>query len=175
MRRTALAACAVLAVLPVGCATTDRGVARCRADQRLGIVAQSVGGAAYVPCVGTLPKGWDVRSFAVDDDGTDYVLRSDRDPHDVRVEFREACDVAGAVPVEPRDEGVRSYQQTASIAPRYAGRLFDVFPGGCVTYRFDFERGAHIQLLDELDQAVRLYSRRQLRHELDQELGINLG
>jgi hypothetical protein len=174
--RGALSALALvaMAVLPAACATSERGAARCRPDQRLGIVAQSVPTAAYVPCLEPLPDGWEVRSFDVDDDGTEYVLRSDRDPHDVRVELRESCDVTDAVPIAPHDTGVRSFQRTESIAPRYAGRFFDVFPGGCVTYGFDFERGAHIELLDELEQAVDLFSRRELRQQLDEELGIML-
>ena len=60
------------------------------------------------------------------------------------------------------------------MAPRYAGRFHDVFSGGCVTMTFDFARGPHIALLDELQQAVRLYPRRQLRQELKDELGIDL-
>jgi hypothetical protein len=174
--RRALLPLALLAAVGAvaGCVSSERGAARCRADQRLGIVAQSVPAAAYVPCLDVLPAGWEVRSFDVDDAGTDYVLRSDRDPHDVRVELRDTCDVTDAVPVAPHDTGVRSYQRTESIAPRYAGWLFDVFPGGCVTYRFDFERGEHIRLLDELEQALNLFSRRELRQALDEKFGITL-
>jgi hypothetical protein len=166
---------AVVGSLTVGCAATESGAPRCRASQRLGTVAQSVEDAAYVPCVAELPEGWEIRSFGVDDNDAEYVLRSDRDPHDVRVKLQETCDVTAAVPIAPRDEGVRTYQQLESITPRYAGRIVDVFPGGCVTYRFDFERGEHLRLMEELEQAVQLYSRRELRRELDEEFGIKLG
>jgi hypothetical protein len=173
-RRTAPVGFALIALLGAGCGDDARATPRCRVTQRLGIVAQSVPDAAYVPCIAELPEGWEVRSFDVDDNGAEYVLRSDRDPHDVDVELREGCDVTGAVPIAPRDAGVRSYQQLESTTPRYSGRITDVFPGGCVTYRFDFRRGEHIALLEELGEAVQLYSRRELRRGLDDEFGITL-
>jgi hypothetical protein len=43
-----------------------------------------------------------------------------------------------------------------------------------VTYEFDFARGPHIALIDELLRAVHLYPRRQLRQELHDQLGIRL-
>lgn len=64
--------------------------------------------------------------------------------------------------------------QVDSISPRYAGTLFDVFPGGCVTYEFDFERGAHISLMEELQQAIDLYPRRELRLAVRDQLGVDI-
>jgi hypothetical protein len=43
-----------------------------------------------------------------------------------------------------------------------------------VTYEFDFARGPHIALMDELQRAVQLYPRRLLRQELRDQLGITL-
>jgi hypothetical protein len=158
-----------------GCAvTTTAAMPRCEASQRLGIVAQSVPGAAYLPCVAELPSGWSFESFEVDDDGTRFSLRSDRSDRPVDVELAATCDVGTATPVAPRDEGVRTYLATESVSPRYAGRFYDVFVDGCVTYEFDFARGPHIALIDELQRAVHLYPRRQLRQELHDQLGITL-
>jgi hypothetical protein len=147
---------------------------RCEASQRLGIVAQSVPGAAYLPCIADLPPGWSFESFDVDDDGTHFSLRSDRSDRPVDVELAASCDVGSATPVVPRDEGVRTYQLSASVSPRFAGRFYDVFAHGCVTYEFDFARGPHIALIDELQRAVDLYPRRLLRQELQDQLGITL-
>jgi hypothetical protein len=49
------------------------------------------------------------------------------------------------------------------IEPRFAGRLYDAFPGGCVTYAFDFAAGSQIALTEQFESAVGLYSRQQLR------------
>jgi hypothetical protein len=171
---TAVIVTGLLAVPAAGCATSETSMPRCRSDQRLGIVAQSASGAAYLPCVADLPAGWAFRSFDVDNDGTRFALRSDRDPRPVRVTLVGSCDVRGAIPVAPRAEGVRTYQRTESISPRYAGWLYDVFPGGCITYEFDFRRGPHIALMEEFQQAVQLYARRDLRRGLHEKFGINL-
>ena len=58
--------------------------------------------------------------------------------------------------------------------PRFAGRLYDVFPGGCVTYAFDFSHGSQIALMEQFKAAVGLYPRQQLRLVLKQKLGVEL-
>jgi hypothetical protein len=176
MRRALVAVAAVLLVLPAcgGADVADVAVPRCRAGQRLAIEAQSVPSASYLPCLRALPVGWSVVSFSVTNLRTRVSLRSDRERHPVNVTLRHTCDVRGATPVAPRDEGVRTLQRVTSIAPRYAGTLIDVFPGGCVTYEFDFARGPHIVLADEMQAAIDLYPRRQLRQELRADFGITL-
>ena len=165
----------VAAVLALpACGATARTIPRCEPTQRLAIVAQSVPGAAYVPCVDELPPGWSFESFEVDDEGTRFSLRSDRSDAPVDVSLSPRCAIGAATPVPARDEGVRTYQAADSISPHYAGRFYDVFPRGCVTYEFDFERGRHVALVDELLRAVQLYPRRQLRQELEDELGLTL-
>ena len=146
----------------------------CRGDQRLAIVAQSLRTAAYVPCVRDLPAGWSFASLDVDNRGTRFELRSDRAGTPVRVELVGSCSLDGATPVAPRDEGVRTYRRLTTISPVYAGQLLDVFPGGCVVYDYEFARGPHIALADEMEDALGLYSRRQLRQELRDTLGVTL-
>jgi hypothetical protein len=158
-----------------GCASVVPPVPGCGSVSRLTVVAQSVPGAAYVPCVVELPTGWQVTRFEPERGGTTFSLLSDRaDGRAVDVELVPSCVVAGATPEPPRTAGGRTYLRLRSISPRYAGTLYDVFPGGCVRYRFDFARGAHIGLLEELFTAVELLPRRELRLEvrrqLDQEL-----
>jgi hypothetical protein len=50
----------------------------------------------------------------------------------------------------------------------------DVFSGGCISYSFDFARGPHIALMEELQDTVGLFSRRQLRLGLKDQLGVEL-
>jgi hypothetical protein len=169
-----VASAALLALSASACAVSNTTMPRCRADQRLGLVAQSVDGAAYVPCIERLPAGWQFNSLHVTSQATRFSIQSDRDPRPVRVELRRSCDTRGAVPIAPRADGVRSYQRTSSISPRYAATIYDVFPGGCIATQFDFERGAHVTLIDEMQQAVQLYSRRELRNGLAKKYGIDL-
>lgn len=169
MRRSLLAAAVMLAVA-AGCSVADVAAPRCRAGERLALVAQSVPGAAYVPCVAELPAGWSVTGFSARDGSTELTLVSDRADRPVHVELRRSCDIGGATPTVARAIGVRTYLHLASISPRYAGVLLDVFPGGCVTYEFEFERGPHIALVDDLQHAVGLFSRRDLDQALDRAL-----
>ncbi len=158
-----------------GCAVVEeQTMPRCEANPRLAIVAQAVPGAAYVPCIATLPAGWSFEGLDVADGGATFTLTSDRADHDVQVELAAACDVEAATPVAPSDAGVRTYNFVESIDPRYAGRLFDVFPGGCVISSYDFERGPHVTLVAELQEAVGLLSRRELRQGIEADLGVRL-
>jgi hypothetical protein len=164
----------VALVMVAGCVDAETALPRCSGGTRLGIVAQSVPTAAYVPCVIALPTGWSAESVVVDDDGTEVVLRSDREGHPMVVRLTPGCRRAGSTPVDPLVEGVRSYLRIDSLSPRYSGRFFDVFPGGCLTTTFELTRGAHVALLDELRHAVGLYPRQQLAQELEDDLGGRL-
>ena len=158
-----------------GCAVGTEGAApRCEPGMRLATLAQSVPDAAYVPCVEELPAGWTFEGLHVDDDGATITLESDRADRDVRVELAESCDTAEATPITPSDEGVRTYHRVDSIDPRYAGQLLDVFPGGCVTVDYDFERGRHVALVTELQAAVGLFTRLELRQVLAADLDVRL-
>jgi hypothetical protein len=162
-------------VVSAGCgAEPGRSEPRCEPGPRLGILAQSVPDAAYVPCVADLPPGWTFDELDVEDGGANLTLRSDRADRDVEVRLVPSCDVADATPIAPSDEGVRTYHLVESIDPRFAGQLIDVFPGGCVVAAYDFERGPHVALVGELQAAVDLFSRRELRQGLEADLGITL-
>ena len=158
-----------------GCASAGDPVPGCRDPLRLAIVAQSVPGASYVPCVRDLPQGWTTSGFDPTRDGTSFLLNSDRSPgQPVTVQLTTTCKISGASPSPARAPGALTYTRLDSIRPRFAGRLYDVFPGGCVTYTFDFSHGSQIALMEQFKAAVGLYPRQQLRLVLKQELGVEL-
>ena len=90
------------------------------------------------------------------------------------VRLTAACDVSGASPSPPRAPGALTYTRLDSISPRFAGTLYDVFPGGCISYRFDFAPGSQIALAEQFKDAIGLYPRQQLRLVLKQKLGVDL-
>jgi len=49
-----------------------------------------------------------------------------------------------------------------------------VFPGGCVTYAFNFATGSQIALMEQFEGAIGLYPRQQLRLILKRKLGVEL-
>lgn len=168
-------AVAAAAVLTSSCTTVAGSAPDCDPGQRLAVVAQSVPGASYVPCVRELSEDWSSRSFRAGRGGTRFTLVPNRPgSRPVRVEFEQACDVTGAVATTPRAEGVRTSIRLEAISPRYTGTLTDVFAGGCVTYRFDFARGPHIALMEQLTSTVDLFPRRELGVEIHDQYGIDL-
>lgn len=176
-RRRFLAGAAVLAVAApaTGCGSVRTAAPGCGEAGRLAVVAQSVPSASYLPCLNGLPEGWRVTRFDVARGHTRMSLLSDRaSGRAVRVELAGGCEVGMATPGTPRAAGVRSYTVLRSITGRYAGTLYDVFPGGCVSYRFDFDRGPHIALMEQLDGAVGLGPRRELRLALHDQFGVEL-
>ena len=158
-----------------GCASVTAAAPACGAVERLALVAQSVPGSSYVPCLGVLPAGWTAESFRATNGHSQFALASDRSGgRRVDIKLVPACDVREATPTSPRAPGVRTYTRLRSISPRYSGMLLDVFAGGCVTYRFDFQRGPHIALMQEFEGAVGLYPRHELSVELRKRIGVTL-
>lgn len=174
-RAVVLCALLLLAGTASGCASADPKAPGCSEAVRLALVAQSVPTSSYVPCLTELPAGWSVTRFHAARGGTSFALLSDRaDGRPVEVRLQRRCATTGASPEPPRTAGGRTYLLLDSISPRYAGTLLDVFPGGCVTYRFDLARGPHLALMEELFATVDLLPRRQLRLELRHDLDLEL-
>ncbi len=180
-RRSPLAFVLTAAVLLVmagltGCGSLQNPVPGCGDPGRLAIVAQSVPRAAYIPCIRQLSPGWTTAAFNPAKGSTSFLLTSDRAPGTpVRVRLAGRCRIDGASPsTTPRAPGVRTYTRLTSTSPRFAGSMYDVFPGGCVSYRFDFTPGPHIALMEQFQRAVGLYPRQQLRLILKNKLGVEL-
>lgn len=168
-------AVAVLGVALGGCASVRQAVPRCGSVQRLALVSQSVPSATYVPCLQPLAPGWSAGGFQATSTGTRFTLTSDRARgRPVHVELRSACDTGGTTPTTPRAAGVRTYSRLQSVSPRYSGTLFDVFVGGCITYRFDLPRGPHIPLMEEFEAAVVLYPRQDVILAVRHRLGVTM-
>lgn len=177
MRRLLLLVVLLLLVLLLpGCGVTvETAAPRCDGAERLGLVAQSVPTATYLPCLQDLPAGWRATRFDATRGSTRISLLSDRtDGRRVDIVLASRCDVAGASPARPRADGVRSYLRVEAVSPVYTGRAYDVFPGGCVRYAFAFPRGPHIPLMEQLSSAVDLVPRRELRLEVREQVGVEL-
>lgn len=165
----------VLALSSAGCSRLQGAAPACEASQSLALVAQSVPQASFVPCIEQLASGWRSTSFkAVSGHARFVLVPSSAGGRSVPVQLVRGCDVSGAPPTTPRAPGVRTYRHLDSISPRYKGTLYDVFPGGCVTYEFNFARGPHIALTEDFQASVALMSRTELRFRLHKKLGLTL-
>ena len=158
-----------------GCAALSSTVPRCDEPLRIAIIAQSLPAASYLPCIRDLPQGWSTSAFDPTQHGTSFLLNSDRSPGGpVKVQLTATCRPGTASPSPPRAPGVLTYTRLTSIRPRFTGTLYDVFPGGCVSYGFDFALGSQIALMEQFEGAIGLYPRQQLRLILKQKLGVEL-
>jgi len=158
-----------------GCGASSGTVPGCGDPLRLAIIAQSVPSASYLPCILDLAPGWNTSGFNPTQDGTSFLLNSDRSPgQPVTIRVTATCNASGASPSPSRAPGVLTYTRLDSISPRFAGTLYDVFPGGCISYGFDFAPGSQIALVEQFEDAIGLYPRQQLRLVLKQKLGIEL-
>lgn len=166
----------VLLLLTTACGTdVETAAPWCGDVERLGLVAQSVPAASYVPCLQELPVGWRATGFEAGPGASRISLLSDRSGgRMVDVVLEPRCDVGDASSARPRAEGVRSFLRLDDISPVYAGTSYDVFPGGCLRSSFAFPRGPHIPLMEELRSAVDLVPRRELRLQVRDRLGVEL-
>jgi serine/threonine protein kinase len=173
IRRVALAA-AMLAIITV--AVFETGDAFFPAAENLGayapacgtghsmiLSAQAVPSAALLPCIAALPSGWSIGGVDISSGKVRLRLDSDRaGPAAITVTLTATCDTSGARQVPSGQPGMRRFERPPSLVPAYSGVRYDVFPGGCVTYRFAFAPGASPALATTVDSAVAFMPRSEL-------------
>ena len=116
------------------------------------LMAQAVPSAAFVPCVSELPAGWTFGGERLRNGRPEFWLDSDRAGfRALTVSLTRTCDVSKAVEV-PSETGaleLRRYEEPDALPPTFFGNRYYVFPGGCITYRFTFNRGgAYTQVVE---------------------------
>jgi hypothetical protein len=120
------------------------------------LAAQAVPSATLLPCVDDLLSGWDYAGSDTVNGRFTFWLDSDRAGlRSVEVSLLPACDVSGAVEVNPgADEtGTRRFEEPLSLQPAFSADRFYTFPGGCVRVEYRFQ-GAQSTLVLEADQAI---------------------
>jgi hypothetical protein len=156
--------------------------AACEGEARgasvLFLAAQGIPSAAYVPCIVHFPVGWTFGGSETESGLFRFWLDSDRaGAQAVEVILERSCDTRSAVEV-PSPPGapveMQRFEKPLSLRPRFALDRFDVFPGGCVTYRFEFESGAPPALVFEMNEALSLVSRADGVRVVREEFGLEL-
>jgi hypothetical protein len=167
----------VVAAAAAGCSSVPPTKPPCMPGNRLGILAQAVPSARYLPCVGAMPAGWDFGRLDVEDGRAAFWLDHDREGvRAAEVMLTATCDTTGAFADGPVGQAER-YTRPVSVSPAFAATAYDVFEGGCVTYRYSFAKGEnaeHIGLLNQLFDMVQLFPREAVEEELRHDLGQDL-
>jgi hypothetical protein len=142
------------------------------------LAAQAVPSAAFLPCIAALPPGWTTvnaeiasgrASFELDSGslavggGVQFVLGGQSGQlQTMTVTLTATCDMAGARQIPSGQPGLRRFERPPSLLPGYSDVRYDVFPGGCVTYRFVLAHGASAALAATIGSAVKFLPRPEL-------------
>jgi hypothetical protein len=127
---------------------------------------QAVPSAALVPCVAALPSGWHTGGADIVSGHARFWLDSDQaGSRAVTVTLTATCDVSGAHQIPSDQPGTRRFEHPLSLRPNFTDLRFYTFPGGCVSYEFNFSQGASPLLAIPVDDAVAFMPRATLvRH-----------
>jgi hypothetical protein len=149
----------------------------CGTGHSIILSAQAVPSAALVPCVAALPSGWHTAGTA----GADIVsgrarfwLDSDlAGAQAVTVTLSATCDTSGAHQISSDQPGTREFEHPLRLRP-YEDMRFYTFPGGCVTYRFNFSGGGSSLMAIPVSGAVAFMPRATLVQHVRNTEGLAL-
>jgi tRNA A-37 threonylcarbamoyl transferase component Bud32/membrane-associated phospholipid phosphatase len=137
----------------------------CGTGRTMVLMAQAVPEATMVPCISTLPAGWELGDSHVERGEAKFWLDSDKGG-DRAVEAtlwpRAHCDVRGAAPVPSDEVGTERYERPGRLQPVLESTRYYVFPGGCVTYEFRLRGSGGAELLFDAEQALGFVPRERL-------------
>jgi hypothetical protein len=143
----------VQTVTPVGNLGASAPI--CGTGHSMILSAQAVPSAAMLPCIAALPSGWSIGGADIASGHTRFWLDSDRaGPAAITVTLTPACDTSSAPQIPSDQPGMRRFEHPLSLAPRFSDLRFYTFPGGCITYRFNFAPGASPVLAGAADSAL---------------------
>jgi hypothetical protein len=180
IRPSAVVALVVVAIASAGCGSdlaTPAGVPECEPSGELVIIAQAVPSATLVPCIDTLPIGWEFAGMDVRRDRSRFWLGNDRaGARAVRISLEETCDTARATALPPDDPRTVRSLRLDQLEPRSTGAWFHEFPGGCVTYDFSVPKGRYDfdAFNVELDAALDFFERSAIATEVADRYGAPL-
>ena len=134
------------------------------------LIAQSVRDATMIPCLTGLPVGWSFEKLEVEQNKARIELESDRaGKHALVVTLTRSCDTRGAVEIPSDEPHTERFENIERISPSYVGTRSYVFPGGCVTYRFQLGTSRPSVYLNEATLMVGFIPRAELRDAIDRD------
>jgi membrane-associated phospholipid phosphatase/tRNA A-37 threonylcarbamoyl transferase component Bud32 len=127
----------------------------CGTGHSMILSAQAVPSASVLPCIAALPSGWRASGADITSGRSTFWLDSDQaGPRAATITLTAACDTSGARQIPSDQPGTRRFERPLSLQPRFSGVRLYSFPGGCVTYEFQFAPGARPVLAVAADTAV---------------------
>jgi tRNA A-37 threonylcarbamoyl transferase component Bud32 len=140
----------------------------CGTGHTMLLAAQAVPSAAFLPCIAALPSGWTTSGAEIASGRATFQLDSGQAGlQTATITLTATCDTSGARQI-PSPSG-----QPGRISGD-SGVRYDVFPGGCVTYRYVQATGASPVLATTVDGAVALIPRSELVGYVQRTEGLAL-
>ncbi len=127
------------------------------------LTAQTVPGAAIVPCLRALPAGWTFRDFQARKGKARMILDFGRDGDRATVTLTRTCDVAGATEAVSDISGSRRYDVVHESRVSYRSDRFYVTPGACIAYHFVMHRSTGAEQVSLLTRTLGVVERDVLR------------
>ena len=154
-------------------------VPACGTGHAMILAAQAVPSAAFLPCIAALPSGWTAvngeiasgrASFELNSGSLAggsgvrirFVLGQSAQLQTVTITLTATCNIAGARQIPFDQPGMRRFERPPSLVLGYSDVRYDVFPGGCVTYRFVLGPGASPVLATTVGSVVAFIPRSEL-------------
>ena len=146
----------------------------CGTNDVMILMAQAVPSATAVPCVQSMPAGWQASLVTVRRNRGRFNLHTDDHRVEVTLRAPSACaEVAGEeVPSDELD--MRRFVQPIELTPQVRVTTTYLSAGACVTYDFDLAEGADPSLVVELESALAFQPRSTLVTEVDDRSGLSL-
>jgi tRNA A-37 threonylcarbamoyl transferase component Bud32/membrane-associated phospholipid phosphatase len=141
------------------------------------LVAQAVPDATRVPCVATVPAGWERGGTHVERGRAEFWLHSDQGGEravTATLVPADECDVVGAVPVPSDEVGTERFERPDRLHPELRSTRYYLFPGGCVIYEFSFDGEASPALMFSAEQALGFQPRSELVEHVRATTGLDL-
>jgi len=134
------------------------------------LMAQSVPTASWVPCLEGMPVGWHFADLEASSDSAAFWLDSDRHGlHAIEVRLTESCDTTGASEVPSDRLEMRRLERVTEVSPRFVGRRFYLFEGGCITVLFSIAGADRSEPLAVATQGLGTVRRDELRELVHEE------
>ena len=146
----------------------------CGTNDVMILMAQAVPTATAVPCVASLPAGWEATAVAIVRDRGRFRLESEGNRVEVLLRPAEACTVEGAAEVPSDELDMRRFELPTQLPPDARAKRTYLSSGACVTYDFDLGEAADASLVVELDSALAFQPRSQLVAEVERRSGLSL-
>jgi hypothetical protein len=149
----------------------------CGTENVMILMAQAVPTATSLPCIASLPAGWELGGVSVGHDHAAFWLDSDLGGQravEASLRPREHCSVADAVEVPSDEVGMRRYEQPERLPPNLLSTRYYLFDGGCVTYRFSLAGDADASLMLAADNALTFQPRATLVDYVNSQTGLRL-